>query len=35
MTFAVVGEPVSVALDPSTSLLFEAAAFDRTPAGRR
>ena len=29
MTFAVAAEPVSVSLDPSTVLLFEAGAFDR------
>ncbi|MGZ9006563.1 MAG: M1 family metallopeptidase, partial [Burkholderiales bacterium] len=35
MTFAVAGEPVSVTLDPSTSLLFEAGAFDRNRASPR
>jgi aminopeptidase N len=35
MTFPVAAEPVSVALDPSTALLFEAGAFDRIGAGPR
>lgn len=35
MSFAVAGEPISVTLDPSTSLLFEAGAFDRTVTRRR
>ena len=35
MTFAVVAEPVSVTLDPSTSLLFEAGGFDRNRTSPR
>ena len=35
MTFDVTADPVSVTLDPQTTLLFEAGAFDRNRAGPR